>query len=495
MSLLDSSTSSSSNSPAPKPIWLLLSLAIPTVMQMASYSVMQFVDAYMLSHINEDAATAAGNAGLFAFSAIGFGVGVMFLVNTLVSQAYGRGETTSCGRYLWQGIWFGLVFSLLILPLAFIGRPLFTAMGHEPELVAMENDFYTIALIGTIIKLAATAMGQFMLAINRPRIVLLAAFTAMVMNVPTNWALIFGHWGFPALGVRGSAWGTNIAAGTELLMLSCFIFAPAIRRKYGTLRIKPILADLKTLLKLGLPSGSQLVADILAWSLFSMWVMGQFGAKAMAANTFMFRFMIISFMPAFGISAAVTSLVGRHIGRREPDVAEQFAHLGFKVVAVYMIACGILFLVFRNHLMGLFSADPEVLAMGSTLLIFAAAYQFFDAMYINYVGALRGAGDTFVPAVATACLCWGITVAGGYAVAKLFPEWGIVGPWSVAMAYGIVLGCFIFMRFKAGRWKTIHLDHSPNPDKLPGFEVVGCMPLTDGSELAIATSRSEPTDK
>jgi MATE family multidrug resistance protein len=117
--------------------------------------------------------------------------------------------------------------------------------------------------------------------------------------------------------------------------------------------------------------------------------------------------------------------------------------------------------------MGLFTHDPDVLRIGAMLLVFGGIYQLFDAMYIVYNGALRGAGDTFIPAVATAVLCWGIAVGGGYLVARYRPEWGPAGPWTVASIYGMILGAFIFLRFKAGGWKRIHLENQPPSQSVP----------------------------
>jgi MATE family multidrug resistance protein len=192
-----------------------------------------------------------------------------------------------------------------------------------------------------------------------------------------------------------------------------------------------------------------------------VWVMAQFGTPAMAASNFMFRYLSVSFMPAFGIATAVTALVGRYIGAGRHDLAEHRAHLGFKVAAVYMLLCGVLYVVFRNHLIGLFTQDPEVLRIGAILMVFAGLYQLFDAMYIVYNGALRGAGDTFIPAVATGVLCWTITVFGGYAVAKLWPAFGPTGPWIMATIYGAILGVYLLVRFKRGRWKQINLEKEP----------------------------------
>jgi MATE family multidrug resistance protein len=92
------------------------------------------------------------------------------------------------------------------------------------------------------------------------------------------------------------------------------------------------------------------------------------------------------------------------------------------------------------------------------LLIFAGVYQLFDAMYVIYNGALRGAGDTFIPAMVTATLCWSITVAGGYWIAHTWPRIGVIGPWSAASFYGVVSGIFMWRRFHSGLWKQIKLD-------------------------------------
>jgi len=233
---------------------------------------------------------------------------------------------------------------------------------------------------------------------------------------------------------------------------------PTIRRRFNVKDWRPRKHLFLTLLKVGIPSGIQAEAEVLAWSMFTIVVMGGFGTAAMAATTFTFRFMSVSFMPAYGISMAVTALVGRYLGMGREDLARSRADLGFFVGAVVMFCWGIGFFVGRHQLMGMFTGDAHVLRIGGVLLIFAAVYQLFDAMYIVYNGALRGAGDTFVPAIATGGLCWGITVLGGYAIARFEPTWGPMGPWSCALFYGVILGIFMLMRFRSRHWRAIEAE-------------------------------------
>jgi MATE family multidrug resistance protein len=456
-----------------RPLAELLRLALPTVAQMASYTLMQFLDTWMLSRVGDRIAppTAAANSGILAFSVISLGMGVMWVVNTLVSQAYGRKDFAACGQFLWQGVWFALVFSLLPLPLLPLAPRAFAFLGHEPRLAQYEAVYLQIVVGLASLKLVGTAFQQFLLAVDRASAVMVATMVGVATNVLAAWVLIFGHMGARPMGVVGAAWAQNIGVGVETLLAVAFALSPAIRRTFNVLDWRLRMTQMRTLLKVGIPSGLQVVADVLAWGAWGNVVMALFGTKAMAGTNFVFRYMSVSFMPAFGISTAVTALVGRYIGRRRPDVAMQRAHLGFKVAAVYMLACATIFILFRRPLMSLFTEDPEVLAIGSMMLVFAGVYQLFDAMYIVYYGGLRGAGDTFVPAVATATLCWSITVLGGYLMARYAPQIGPAGPWYLATAYGAILGFWMYARFARGGWRSINLDRPRESDTVRNLEM------------------------
>ena len=429
------------------PLRELMKLAGPTIAQMASYTVMHFIDTLMLSRVGDDAAAAQGAAGMFAFCFISFGFGVLMLVNALVSQNFGRKDYAECGRFLWQGIWWAVTFAIVILPLIPLMPRVFVLLGHESHLAQLEGTYFRIVMAACITKLLSTAVGDFLLAINRPNSVLIAAVTGVICNSTAGYYLMLAPFG-PHLGVAGAAWAQNVGLAVELSVLLAIVLQPGIRNTFNVLDYKFRWPQMKLFLKLGTASGLQMVTDVLAWSLFLSFVIVRFGTGALAANNYMFRFLMVSFMPCFGLSAAVTALVGRYVGAGRNDIAAQRAHLGFKVATTYMLTCGLVYFFARQPLMHLFTHDPDVLRIGTTMLIFAAIYQLFDSMFIIYNGALRGAGDTFVPSWVTGLAVWTIMLGGGYVMARFFPRFGVAGPWTLASIYGAFLGVFMLTRFR-----------------------------------------------
>jgi MATE family multidrug resistance protein len=350
-----------------------------------------------------------------------------------------------------------VAYSVLVLPLVAAAPSVFRLVGHSDHLAGLEAQYLQIVLLSAVFKMVGTATGQFLLATNRPNSVLISAVAGVAVNIAVAAVLIFGVAGFPRLGVVGAAWAQNVGVFVEMSVLLLF----ALVRDGGRFNVgdwRPRPREAVTLLRIGAGSGLQIFADVLAWTMFASFVMIQVSEPAMTANQFMFRYIVVSFMPAIGISHAVTALVGRYIGRKQFEVAIHRANLGFKVAAVYMLVCGVLMVAFRYPLMRVFTSDAEVARLGATLMIFAGFYQLFDAMYLVYNGALRGAGDTFVPAVVTATLCWGVTVLGGYLIARHVPSLGVAGPWIACTVYGLILGLFTSARFRRGAWRRIHLE-------------------------------------
>jgi MATE family multidrug resistance protein len=169
-------------------------------------------------------------------------------------------------------------------------------------------------------------------------------------------------------------------------------------------------------------------------------------------------------MPAVGISVACTAIVGKYIGMGRHDIAQKRAWLALWVAAAYMGLCGLLFVVFRADLVRLFierdtppEQAAELVRLGSLMLIACACFQLFDAAAMVMSGALRGAGDTVFPGVATMVASWVIIVGGGSIMVKQFPGLESLGPWIAAAVYIFSLCVLLVGRFMTGKWKAIRL--------------------------------------
>jgi MATE family multidrug resistance protein len=460
------------------PLREVWSIAWPTVLTMTSYTVMQFVDKFMVAQVGPLELAAQGNGGIWAFTPIAFMLGILTVVNTFVAQNLGAGTPENGPKYAWAAMWLSVgTWLFVLLPWAIVLPAFFARMGHGDELVKMETDYGQILLLGALLLMASRGLSNYFFGLHRPRIVTVSAIAGNIVNVTCNYVLIFGEagvpsWGLPgvpgvpALGVAGAAIGTVIGTAVELVIPAAVFLSPKMNREYGTRRgWRCGAAPVRDLFRVGWPAAVQFGNEIACWSIFMSVIVGLFGPNHMTAGWAALSYMHLSFMPAVGFSVAVTSLVGRYIGAGEPDTAVARARLGLRLSIAYMTSCAVVFLVFRHQLIGFFvagrSLDPEqaaeIISIGGKLMICAAVFQTIDAFGITYTGALRGAGDTVWPGMVTVLYSWVFIVALGWSVAILWPQLGSVGPWMAAAVFVIAYGLTMWWRFESGRWRSIRL--------------------------------------
>ena len=278
-----------------------------------------------------------------------------------------------------------------------------------------------------------------------------------MLNIVFNYLLIFGVWVFPELGVAGSAWGTVLANLCQCIILFSLFWRSEFRSRYHT--AKPIYSwkMIKRLIRVGAPGGLQGVWDLVTWGIILTWMIGLFGTAPLAANTIVVRYLHLSFMPALGVAFVLTAIVGKSIGEGQKERANEQAFLALKVIMGYMIGMGIIYYLFRDPFIKVFSDDPEVLANGRVMLLFAAIFQVFDALFITFSYALRGAGDTKFPAAALMVYSTVVLCGGGYFMITYYPQFGALGPWSMTTLYIAFLGVTLLARWIWGPWKKINI--------------------------------------
>ena len=229
-----------------------------------------------------------------------------------------------------------------------------------------------------------------------------------MVNAVGNYLLIFGHLGFPEMGIAGAAVATVIGWGVRAGILTVAILLPEFDRKYNTRHSMAFDGNkVKGMLRVGLPTTVQWLVDIGAWLVFLAVIMPGYGVHAAAASNVGLQYMHLSFMPALGIGIALCSQVGFAIGEGRPEQAVLKSRVAMRLTGIYMGAIGLLFVLAGRQLMGLMNDDPQVIDAGVWVLIGVAIFQIFDAMCITYTNSLRGAGDTRWPRRRLFCLLLG----------------------------------------------------------------------------------------
>ncbi len=454
-----SSLLSSSDGEDPTTLRYMLKLAAPMVVTTVSFTVMQFVDRIMVSRLGTEALAAILPAGFVSFIPGGFAIGAITSLNTFVSQSLGRGDKRGCSNYFWQAVYMGIVYFLAVVVIMWPTAPwIFKAMGHSPPVVGMEVIYLRIMLYTHILAVINWSCGQFFMGIHRPIITMYASLCGQVVNVVANYVLIFGKFGFPAMGIAGAGWGTFIGIAVSACVNMSLYLSGNINATFKSRRTLNIdLGKMYDLLKVGLPAGFGLMVNVAFWGVILFALVGKFGTEALAATSAVLSYTSLSVMPVVGISTALTAAVGKTIGRGRKDIAIKQTTVCLKIALVYMGFVGICFFVFRNALMAFWSTDDKVIEAGANILICAAIYQAFHAARTIYSGSLRGAGDTVWLAIISAVGAILILGLGGWLIAKYFPSFGALGPWCAATVSIIAVGLANRWRFKSKKWMDIDL--------------------------------------
>jgi MATE family multidrug resistance protein len=436
----------------------LIRLALPSMVATVAGTVMSFVDFAFVSCLGSESQAAVGNASVLVWTLFGLGTGIVTAISTFASQALGQGKPREGAAYMWQAVYLSLGFGVLGLVLIPLVPAVYTALGHPVGVAALEIPFTKIMLLAAFPAVGAAALSNYFNGIHRPVVTMTSMIVANLFHVGLAYALIFGHFGLPAMGVAGAAWSTVISLGLRTGWLLLAMSGRDFRREFEPFTYWRYAGGrMWGLLKIGTPVGLQWVADIGTWALFANWLISQFGTVDIAATQIVWKLLELSWMPAIGIGVGINASVGKAVGAGDHDSAQRRARLGALLCVGYMGVMGTVFAVFRYPLVGLLTADPAVRTLGANLMLLAAAFQVFDAMSISYGSALRGAGDTKWPAIVLAAYCYGIVIAGGWLLTVARPELGSYGPWIMCTIYAILLSLTLRYRWVRGEWRKIDI--------------------------------------
>ncbi len=418
----------------------MLKLAVPLVVAELGWMSMGLVDTLMVARLpNSAVAMGTVSLGHVLFFAIAISaLGILFGLDPMVSQAFGGGRVANCHRALWSAVYLCFPLTALVMGVVY-AMPLALRMIHiNPEVLGPATSYLRVAIWGTLPLLLFHTFRSYLQAMNLVAPITFALVTANLVNWAGNWLLIYGHWGFPALGVTGSAWSTVGAQVYLWLAVMLYAIWNDHRKRNGMfdeLRGRHA-AQVRELLRLGGPAATQLGAEIGVWAIAAV-LIGRLDAASLAGHQIAMNVISLLFMVPLGISQAGSVRVGQAIGAGNGRAA---SFSGWTAVLLGVTFAGVAatsLLLFSGYIVRAYTPDALVQAMGAQLLIPCACFEIFDALQITATGALRGAGNTRTAMIAHLLCYWVIGLPLGYVLCFRF-GWGALGMW-IGLATAIVL--------------------------------------------------------
>lgn len=382
----------------------VLRLATPVAISQVGMMLMGVVDSMMLGRLSAEALAAGALGNSISIGLSVFAMGVLMGLDPLVAQAFGAGDHQRVATRYQQGM---VVATVMTVPLALLmwrGDLLMRYTGQDPQIADLATIYLQALIPGNAFFLLFVAMRQTLQAMSLVRPAVVAIVVSNVINVLANDALIFGHWGFPALGVLGSGLATSISRCVMFLVL----FGAAWKH------LKPYMTrqsrvwsrrGYAQLLKIGIPSGVHIALELWLFVAVTL-MMGNLGTSELAAHQIALNLASLTFMVPLGVSGAAATRVGNAIGRGNLFDARRSAAVCLGLGASVMALFGLIFWGAPRLLSRLYTSDLEVIAVAATLIPVAAAFQVFDGLQVVAVGSLRGTADTRVPAAVALVGFW-----------------------------------------------------------------------------------------
>jgi len=406
----------------------MVSLAVPVILAEIGWTTMGLVDTLMVGPLGPAAIGAVG-LGSIVFLAIGiFGMGLLLGLDTLIAQSFGAGRLDQCRHWLRQGVYLALISAVPLSLISFGVTASLPSWGLDAEVLALASPYLNVVTLSVAPLLLYAAFRRYLQAVNLVRPITFALLSANLVNVAVNWVLIYGKLGFPALGATGAAWATVLSRVYMAAVLLVAIRAAGRGRAAaaaGTRRVDG--AALRRLLALGGPAGLQILLEVGVFATATA-LAGRLAPASLAAHQIAMNLWAFVFMVPLGLNAAGAVRVGQAVGRRDRDGASRAGWTALALAAGFTASSAVVFLVAARPLIGAFSQDGTVLAIGPSLLAIAGVCLVFDGTQGVSTGILRGLGETRIPMAANFAGHWLIGLPLGYA-ACFWWGWGVQGLW------------------------------------------------------------------
>lgn len=422
----------------------LLQLAWPILGAQVAQTGMSVVDTLMAGRLSalDLAAVSVGSSlwmPLFLFV-----IGTLLATTALVAQAQGARQYGLIAASVQQALWVAILLTLVGVWVLTHSEALFIAMQVETEIRHLSLAYLEALAWGLPAVAGFQILRSYCEALGHTRPMLLIALCGLLLNIPANYALIYGVWGFPQLGAVGCGYATALSFWVMLLLAlaytgrsQSFAMIPLYRKFTGW-----VPAIFKEILSVGLPIGVAIFAEVSLFAVIALFI-ARFGETVLAAHQIAINLTSLLFMLPLSFGMALTIRVGNAVGAQAHPYAACIATRGIWTALVIACIMALSMLIAATHLVSLYTENTQVIQLAATLVSIAAAYQISDALQVTCAGALRGYKDTRVIMWVTLFAYWVVGLGGGYALGlagldvfgiQIAPL-GVYGFW-----YGLIAG-------------------------------------------------------
>ena len=432
-----------------------LRLAWPVVLAELGWVAMGLVDILMVGPLGPVAIGATGMGNALFMGATIAGIGLLFGLDTVVSQAFGAGRMDRCRRALVQGVHLALAISpVLMIAIRMAGARL-GAWGVDSGVAALAVPYLAAVSWSVPALLLHTACRRYLQAMGATRAIMASLLVANALKLAANWALISGHAGFPSWGVAGAGASSVLARWGMALMLVVVVWRRNREGATTSLRtsLRPDWPILRSLLLLGGPAAGQLTLEVGIFAMATI-LAGRLGAASLAAHEVALNVCGLMFMVPLGISSAGAVRVGQALGGGDPEGASRAGWMALVLGLAFTGGTAMLLLTLPRSIFGAFTTDPIVIGVGVPLLFLAALFQLFDGLQVVATGVLRGAGDTRTAMAAGLLSHWAVGLPIG-ALLAFSAGWGLYGLW-VGLSTGLIVAglALLFAWSRKARFTT-----------------------------------------
>lgn len=433
----------------------ILLLAWPVMAEMFLQTLAQMVDMAMVGRLGQAAIAAIGLSfrPLFVGQAIFLGLGVA--TTALVARFIGAGDKAKATRAAEQSL---LTTSVLALALSafgfFAARQITVFMGAAEDVVGLGTSYLQGFSPGLFFLMLATIMTSALRASGDTKTSFYAGAISNIVNVIGNYVLIFGKFGFPAMGVLGAA----IATSFSRVVMAAMLFYALLKGKGGLHLNWRDFASLdwdiiSRLFKIGIPAALERFVQSLSM-MIHVKILATLGTTAVAISTLSSNVEQLSFMPSIGFAVAASTLVGQSLGAKQPDTAERNGWGAMRLCSYFMGTMGLLFVLIPGVFIRIYTSDPAVIGPAESVMRIIGLTQLPQAVAFVGSGILRGAGDT--KAVLNISILGNIVLRLGlsYLFVVIF-RWGLWSAFVAVLIDWLVRGALMARWVKTGSWKTI----------------------------------------